>query len=287
MGTYEYTGSQVWWDSARVSWKPPVSDVPSTRRVDRTEVTSTTADHPMLVELGDDPVRMPESPSPWRGQHSLPGRPVMRASDRMVTFHENHWGKHTAKPVPLPAAPGGYWVEDMPWPWVRMAWSDFYDKHIIMVHEDGRTWEMIGATRVFGFVPWGVHYRCLHLARYSSEGVITPGDKGVIASQNELSTLLLNRFDDPHRLTITLRGSDKNPEQFKRIGTWVALDPAKAPTGLRDQSAQKIVNMLVTHGALITDHGGVTNLSHVSGAQWNDIDFGGWQPRMTDFLVAS
>ena len=119
----------------------------------------------------------------------------------------------------------------------------------------------------------------------NSTGALLDG-RPVIACRRQLAPMLLGRADVmnviPHRLAITVRGSDRDPRHFPWLNDWIALDPKKVPTDL-PREARVLADMLCTHGAIVGDHGGVTNLSVIAGANWNGIDWGGWAPKLSDF----
>lgn len=274
----------------RDKWKPPSSDVPAGRPRDMTRVGTTELvdwnAHDLTAEIANDPVRLPSSPVPWKGKASMEGRPAQAGSSRETvkvrTSHRWHGQNtyHIPKPVDRPL-----WVEDMPTgmtaQWFANLGHPTYDGHAIVCDTTGRCAELSGVWKNTGTI------EAKKCGIWSPDGKLLEG-REVIAANRQLLPLLLNRDDlevprYAHRLTITVRGDDRDPEHFPWLNDWIALDPNRVPAGLSPH-AKVLADILVRFGAVIGDHGGTTNLSVISGAQWKGIDFGGWQPRLRDFV---
>ena len=276
------------WTGDRKQWKVQTCDVPD-RRVDTSEVLSSSPiDWPeglankILSIPGDVPV-------PWDGRVMLSGRPLQRVGGKTILFTERNTYRGTSRDLRVPRPLANHlWVEGMP------SKGGAHDRHWIGVADDGSTWELIGVR--FGLVFRGGHWwrpaigwGCLAAARYSPEGVLKEGDAPVIKSGHQVSSLLLNRWDPPHRLNITLTdyaaGGDSDGTadwEFPAVGDWVCLDASRVPAGL-DLEQQRVADMLVKYGAIIGDRGGHNQLSVVPGAQWAGAKVSNLHFRLSDF----
>jgi len=282
VSAFEYNTWQ-WWFRGLRNARIATSDAPADRPLDTAEVTAIT-DAPWLSSERSAQVanKLVEMPQPWRAQASFGGRSMQRAHPFKkvnVPINNTYSGKQYPAVIPN-SMTGQFWVEGNPAPLWAMAASVPYDKHVILCHDDGRSTELIGVSR------WG-KYRALGCARWTPEGVLEypEDDRPVTWGGKQMSRQILDARDQPHRLAITIQGSDEEPEFFPWKGVWLALDPAKAPTGL-PAPAQRVVDMLVTHGCTVEDHGGKNTLSITEGAQWAGIDWQGVHIPLSSFAVA-
>ena len=283
MTSREYNVWQQWFKGLRKSWRPCYSDVLPDRprdyaRVGETEAIEWTSD-PRTLDLMNDEVRLPRDPVPWRTWDTMQGRPVQMGHPtktmKVRASHKDHGVQEFVVPAPND---GPLWVEDFP----RPLWSQIIqgtDRHAIVIGRN-TTCEMIGVSTISGTI------QCASAGVWdNSTGALLDG-RPVIACRRQLAPMLLGRADVmnviPHRLAITVRGSDRDPRHFPWLNDWIALDPKKVPTDL-PREARVLADMLCTHGAIVGDHGGVTNLSVIAGANWNGIDWGGWAPKLSDF----
>lgn len=277
MSRYEYGFGQWFVPGWRDGWKAPVSDVTFDRRLDTTKVSSTAAapwGDPQSAVVADDRLSLPRQ----LRRHSQGHRWMQAAhpSKRMSMKVDSPNGHYVAS-VPVPLS-GSFAVEGNPRPLWTMS-SHIYDRHIVLVGEDGTSTEMIGCFNLFG-------WRCRQLARWSAEGeLLFSEDRPVVAGRSSMSEKMLDRFDSPHRLALTVRGSDLDDPHFPWLGTWLALDPAKAPTP-RTVEQEWLINMLVEYGATVEDHGGRTGLSWAEGGQWSGSSLHELDIRLSDFRVA-
>ena len=277
--------------SNRKQWKPQFCDVPD-RYVDTTEVLSSEpVDWP--AELANETLHIPAPPSPWDGRAMMSGRPLQRVDPEhtvWITERNTYRGATVDRRIPRPIAKH-FWIEGMP------TRGGAHDRHWIGVADDGRTWEIIGLRcgLVFRGGKWwrpAIGRGCLAVARYVESG-LHHEDRPVIKSGDQVSSLLLNRWDQPHRLAITLTdyaketGSDGTADwSFPAVGDWVCLDAARVPAGL-DLEQQRFANTLVQHGAIIGDRGGHNQLSVVPGAQWANTTLSELDLKLSDFRKVS
>lgn len=288
MTNREYTLWQQWFTGLRPGYKVPISDAPLDRPRDLIKAGTTApidwTEHPSTAGLRDEPIRLPRDPVPWRKWDSMFGRPVQAAhpTDTMkVRWLHPEYGIDETVEIPAPND-GPLWVEDFPRPMWSMALDSARnapDRHVIIVGENV-TAELIGVSKVSGTPTvrgvgiWD-----------NRTGDLLEG-RPVIAAKRQLTPLLLGRDDIMHvlrhRTTITVKGSDADDRHFPWLNDWLALDPATLPDDLT-RDAQVLADMWATFGVIVGDHGGVTSVSQISGANWHGIDFGDWTPRLSDF----
>ena len=261
-------------------------DIPQDRFLDTTEVQDTTEAPWQDSPVKDEFVRLPV---PWRRWSNGGPRTMVTAHPTVRekwTIGTSQYGYYDAW-LPVPKT-GSHREENNPRPLWQMASSNHYDKHEIFVHEDGRVTEVIGVTN------WGMR-RAAGLGRWLPDGTLAypDQDRGVVWSKTQMSKHMLAPQDvlpgkpaRPHRLALVVKGSDLAEPSFPWWREVLALDPAKAPTGLPTM-AQRIVDMLVTHGCMVTDHGGNSNISYAAGSQWDGIDWGGWRLRLADLRLVT
>ena len=279
MSQYEFSFWQYVFPGLRGGWRQPFCDV-TDRVLDTTEV-SAIHDRPPS-HLDGDRVGMPRQ----RWPHQLDGE---RAMQMAHPFKKVTWTVGSAdygqRQITTPAPrTGQFWVESNPRPLWQMDLANsrpsgaFFDNHVILIEENGHSHEFIGVSKTFGL-------RASGYAHWSMNGTLLDGD-GVVWSRARMSSQILNRWDAPHRLSVALRGSDHEEPSFPWAGQWLALDPAAAPTGL-DGEQQRIVDMLVTHGMVVNDHGGGTGVSWADGAQWGGTTLSSLNLTLGDFKAAT
>jgi hypothetical protein len=285
---YEFTLAQQYFPALRSSWKPPYGPILD-RYLDTSEVRST-VEIEWPDELARESLKMPSCPDPWGQRLHLSGRPVQVVNPdnmRTITERNTYQGTTRTMMMPQPVEPGGLWIEGMPnrggGPW---------DRHWIGMAPDGRAWEAIGVEKdIFG--RWG----CLSMARYDAHGNIHSEDHPVTKAGLPLHSLLLQRGDVAHRLSITLtnyaRGryigeSDGSADwEFPRVRDWIALDPDRVDWPSLTDEQRALCDMLVIHGAIIGDRGGHNSISVIPGAQWKGSTLAALDLRLDDFLLVT
>lgn len=279
---YEYTFWQSMLPFLRSSYRFPSCDLPAgLRRLDTTRVHELT-DTPAFAGtvVANDELVLPRAFRP--GEQSAPGIPCQftdRAEVLKVVERSPYRNEQRTVLVHQPVA-GDLWVSRTPWPVWRQS-SMSYDRAARIIADDGSTVELIGVTPVHAG-----ECHAMGVARYDRNGELHPDDIHVTRGPVQATRLYVDRAEPPHRLGIVIRGDDKDPNATA-IDQWVALDPAAVPSNLTPD-AERLASMLVEHGALTYDRGGVCSLTQVAGAQWNGVDLGGWRPSMADLrLVAT
>lgn len=267
---YEYNAGQwIFFHWLRKDWKMPMCDVPKgMRALDRSRVIETKEapwgmDDPKTLDLANDRVGLPH---PWKPGGVFGGRYMQRANQdaRAHWTIRDSYGPHF--PAHLPKSKTGeYWVENNPIPlWIPPFWgmvfSNHYDRHVILVDEN-ESWEVIGASNFNGWAASGYgHY----INNELQEGRhVTWGNRGSMASR------MLNRNENDHLVSISIRGSDNDRPHFPWRSQRLALNLEKAPAALNDEQ-EALLNQLAIYGVSVDDHGGGTGLSWAGGAQWNN-----------------
>lgn len=284
---YEYSLWQWWFHWLRDSYRYPLCDVPIGTRtnLDRTEVTSTAipdwkADS-RTAKIASDTVHLPR---PFRKRQGWGGRPMQLGNpDRKISVRvlNREYGLDYRAVVNRPMS-NQLWTEGNPAPNLVLRGSN-HDAHLIVVNPDGSSWEAIGA-----YVS-GSSVTVARLARLDPDGNLThedEGDRTVTWGKEPITRHMLRRGEDGHRLSLTVRGNDKDTPHFPWHRQWLALDPKKAPTGLPHLD-QMVVDQLVTHGVLVLDHGGITSVVEADGADWNNTKLHTLGLKLNDFLIAS
>lgn len=294
MNPYEFTWAQAQFPFLRgdgpqwfgrplwTGYRLPFCTANDRRRLDTARVGAL-AEMPFQDDIANDKVGLPHAQVPWTGNmtHAV-GSPIQRTHPtNRVKVIETQYGDVKTSWIPAPAD-GYLWVEGHPFPASRMATASSNDMHARLIGKTGETWEMIGA------VPhpdqWGglETITCLHLARYDLNGELRDGDRHVVRGSIQASALFLGRAEPMHRLGLVIRGDDNDPKS-QPLDQWVALDPMSVPWGELTPDAHRVAAMLTVHGAYTFDHGGVTGLGAIAGADWVGVDFGGWAPNLSDF----
>ncbi|MEZ5350963.1 MAG: hypothetical protein R2714_17460 [Microthrixaceae bacterium] len=277
----EWFGRRLW-DGYRL----PFCTANDRRRLDMARVGGL-GEMPFQDDVAGDRVGLPHAQVPWTGNmtHAV-GSPIQRTHPtNRVKVIETQYGDVKTSWVPAPAD-GYLWVEGHPFPASRMSTDPAQDLHARIIGANGETWEMNGA--VPHYDQWGGlnAITCLNLARYDLNGKLRDGDRHVVRGNIQATALLLGRAEPMHRLGLAIRGDDRDPDS-QPLNQWVGLDPMSVPWGDLTPDAHRVAAMLATHGAVSFDHGGVTGLGCVAGADWVGVNFGGWAPRLSDFRMVA
>lgn len=253
-------------------------------------------------------VGLPKDQSRWKsGWDNAGGQPLQAAHVSrtvLVQVREKVWvggeqwntgGTEYEAEVPAPAA-GYLWVQGHPQTGGQLlGWNDC---HARIINADGSSTEMIKAEPVYSGKNL-VKIRCDGLGRYNAEGVLTePEDRHVTAWKEgtqkqapatRISPLMLGRSEQDHRLAMVVKGTDADPAQVEaHIGLWVALPYDSVPWDDLTPDARRVATMLCKNGAITMDHSPAgSGLVEVMGADWAGVDFGGWEPQMSEFRVVA
>lgn len=246
--------------------------------------------HGTLVGLPRDQV--PWKPS-WNNASGMPLQAADPAKPVTVRVLERAWvdgrlvntGRiaYTAK-VPGPVA-GYAWTQGNPQPAGQLqGWND---AHIRFINPDGSSTEMIGALPKHA---WGQlqSIDCTGLGRFNPDGELTdPRDQVPTAWKGgRTSAFMLGRNEADHRLALVVPGADA-PDTMHEIGMWVALPHSAIPWNDLTPDAHRVASMLVRNGAMTTDHGNRGGIEHVTGADWDGVNWDGWAPDFADFRTVT
>ena len=228
--------------------------------------------------------------SAWRPPRPMGGRSMQKADPvryTKFTVGQPQTGYREAM-VPLPARNDGYWIEHNPKPLWRMEFEDlmrsfrgegaFYDRHLILIAdqpdaEGVMVWELIGVSKSTG-------WKAAALAQYNQNGQLvggTPITWGGTSAQQQgmaphaLSSRMWNTFDPPHRLSLSLKGSDHDPYSYPWANDWLALDPDSIDWSVLTAAERSLASAMVTHGMVVDDHGS-TRITVTDGAQAASYD---------------
>ena len=274
----EWFGRRLWY-----GYRLPFCTANDRRRLDTARVGGL-GEMPFQDDVAGDRVGLPYAQVPWTGNmtHAV-GSPIQRTHPTARVKVIETDTDYARPPMWIPAPADGYlWAEGNPFPAFRMATDPGQDLHARLIGATGETWEMSGA--VPHYDQWGGldGITCRNLARYDLNGELRDGDRHVVRGNIQASALFLGRAELPHRLGLVIRGDDNDPKS-QPLDQWVALDPMSVPWGELTPDAHRVAAMLTVHGAYSFDHGGVTGLGAIAGADWVGVNFGGWAPNLSDF----
>lgn len=296
-------GQFLWW-----KWKGYVlpgmdPEVEEYRTLDTTAVPGLGV-RAFGAHLAGVPVGLPKDQSRWKQSWDNASGQPLQAGDPSIPLQvdvlKTHWvggrPRHFSGDVEYSATIGGpiagyVWVQGNPQPANQIV--DSTDAHARIVYPDGSSAEMIGV-RLFNSKGRTVRVECRGLGRYNPDGELTHADEGdrhVTAWKEEtaqdgpagrITPLMLGRTEPAHRLAVSVPGVDA-PDTMHEIGMWVALPEEAVPWGSLTPDAARVARMLVDHGAITMDHGGIGSLVEITGADWKGVDFGKWAPTYDQF----
>jgi len=254
-------------------WIPPETPYVADRFLDTRRAV---ASEPVswASEIGPVPVRITNHSNVWQG--SLPGIPIQvvpAANRRSVTLLESNPYLGTVRNVSIPLpTEGEFWVEGNP------SASGAWDRHVLLVcPESGEAWELIG------YDPVGP--RCI-AASYWLDGKLIDGMEVYAGGSYEnapMSSILLNRYDPPHRLGLAFNdyighdGTKAEESGWPRCGEVLRLSEfaaARLASNATVPEQRTFVTSAREYGFLVYDRGGSPavpriHLGQTAGRQWN------------------